>query len=167
MSDHKVGRPRGARIARGTLDLLLLVAVVYVCTLLAAAAGEAANKHAQLSIVKAESRALYRAFRTYHERNRAYPDSYARPSFDRATLDPLRRRGYYSGTLLANVRNQRADAYESPDDQGLNHEFWIEMSLAHDPTVRVVVASSDDAPASGGQWLEGAFIVHGGTLEPL
>lgn len=167
MSDRKVGRPRGTRVVRGTLDLLLLVAIAYVCTLLATSAGGAANKHAQLSIVKSESRALYQAFRTYHERNREYPNSYTWPQFDRETLDPLKRRGYYKGALLANIRNGRVDAYESPDDQGPNREFWIEMSLADDPAVRVVVASSDDAPAGGGRWLEGVFVVRGGVLEPL
>ena len=83
------------------------------------------------------------------------------------TLDPLARRGYYRGVMLAKLTNNRADAYDSPDDKGRNREFWLEMTLAMDPSVRILVAKSDDAPLSGGRWVEGVFIYRNGELEPL
>ena len=79
----------------------------------------------------------------------------------------MTKRGYYRGLLLKRMRGNRADAYDSPDDQGRNREFWIEMTLAQDPSIRILIAKSDDAPLSGGRWVEGAFIYRDGDLEPL
>ena len=44
---------------------------------------------------------------------------------------------------------------------------WIEMTLASDPDVRVLIATSDDAPLSRGSWTDGVFIVRGGRSERL
>jgi hypothetical protein len=81
------------------------------------------------------------------------------------SLDPLRKRGYYRGSLTSHVLNHRVDAYDSPDDLGPNREFWIEMSLRSDPSVRVLVACSDDAPSSGGSWRDGVYVLRDGVLE--
>jgi len=158
---------RSAPAWRTVLDWLLFTAVLYMGSLLLLSAKDAADASAQQSIIKHEARALFRAFESYYERNRSYPNSYSEPRFDRATLDPLARRGYYKGNLLTNLRDHRIDAYDSPDDQGPNREFWVEMSLENDPAVRVVVANSDDAPLGAGRWLSGVFIFRDGALEPF
>jgi hypothetical protein len=149
------------------LDLLLAGAIVYVGSLVAASAVAEANRRAELRLIAAEAATLYRAFETYADRNRGYPNAYVEPRFDLATLEPLRRRGYYRGPLLATLDGRRADAYGSPDDRGPNREFWIEMTPASDRTVRVIVARSDDAPLGGGQWLDGVFLYRDGALERL
>ena len=43
----------------------------------------------------------------------------------------------------------------------------LEMTLDRDPEIRLLVARSDDAPASGGSWVDGVFLVRGGVLKPL
>ena len=68
-----------------------------------------------------------------------------------------------NGVLL----NGRIDVYQSPDDQGLNQEFWLEMTLERDPSIRLLVTHSDDAPLSGGVWLDGVFVYRNGKLEPV
>jgi hypothetical protein len=160
-------RSRAWRVARGLFDLALLVAVVYVGCLLGSVALEAASRRAELRVVQSEARALYRAFQSYRQRNRGYPNSYTEPRFDLLTLDPLRRRGYYDGALPAHLVARRVDAYESPDDRSLNREFWLEMTFGRDRSIRVLIAQSDDAPLGGGIWLDGAFLYRDGKLEPL
>ena len=79
----------------------------------------------------------------------------------------LARRGYYVGRVRGLLAGARADAYDSPDDRGPNREFWMEMTLASDPSVRFVIARSDDAPMGGGTWLDGAYVFRTGRLERL
>jgi prepilin-type N-terminal cleavage/methylation domain-containing protein len=45
-----------------------------------------------------------------------------------------------------------------------NKEFWLTMTMARNPTIRFVVASSDNAPLAGGEWLEGVYIYQNGEL---
>jgi hypothetical protein len=149
------------------IDLVLAGAIVYVASLVATSAIEAANRRAELRLVKAEAAVLFRAFETYAESNHGYPNAYVEPRFDPATLDPLRRRGYYRGALLTALDGHRADAYGSPDDGGPNREFWLELSLASDPAIRVLLARSDDAPLGGGKRLDGVYVLRDGALEPL
>ena len=110
---------------------------------------------------------MYDAFEKYYERHRQYPHAYTRRQFDVETLDPLFRRGYYRGIILTRMRDERADLYDSPDDGGENQEFWIEMTPRLDPSLRILVANSDDAPLGGGRRRQGAFLYQDGKLEPL
>jgi hypothetical protein len=61
----------------------------------------------------------------------------------------------------------RPDGYDSPDDGGPNQEFWLEMTLQLDPGIRMVVANSNDAPLSGGDWLDGIYLYRDGVLSKL
>ena len=160
-------KPGPMKIMRWTADLALAAATVYMLGLIGAAAIESANKRAGIRIVSNEARSIYESLHRYYQRNRAYPNAYAEPGFELDTFEPLRRRGYYTGQVTQHLALGRIDAYDSPDDQGLNREFWIEMTLRQDPSIRFLVASSDDAPLGGGAWHDGAFIYRDGKLEPL
>ena len=149
------------------LNMLLGTALAGVLGLSFLQAMRQANLEADLRIARNEATNLHRAFQAYHERHGSYPNSYAAPSIDERTLDPLRRRGYYTGQIAGVLRNGRIDAYHSPDDQGLNQEFWLEMTQARDPSIRFLIARSDDSPLSGGEWREGVFIYHDGRLESV
>jgi hypothetical protein len=147
------------------VDGFLALTLCYMVYLIASAAVDTANARTELRVLTNEAEALYEAFGRYNARNHGYPSTYSGSRFDVETLDPLRKRGYYRGSLTSYVLNHRVDAYDSPDDLGPNREFWIEMSLRSDPSVRVLVARSDDAPLGGGTWREGVFVLRGGVLE--
>ena len=107
------------------------------------------------------------SFESFHGYHDAYPAEYTDDAFHAETLDPLRSGGYYDGAVTVRLKDKRVDAYGSPDDQGLNQEFWVEMTLATDPSIRFLIARSDDAPMSAGRWAEGAYIHRDGKLERL
>jgi len=155
------------RFGRSLLDLLLLAAIVYGGWGVAQSALSSADRDADIRVVLMEARAVYEAFEKYRERNGEYPGTYTEPRFDPVTLDPFRKRGYYDGFLTIKLRGQQVDAYDSPDDRGINQEFWAELTLGDDPSIRFLIAKSDDAPMGGGKWREGVFIWRRGVLEPV
>lgn len=158
-------KKRGALVT--IVDLALAAAAGYLVWAMLGTALERANIDSDLRIVTKEARDLYDAFQAFNERNEGYPADYAGRVFDPTTLDPLRKRGYYRGHIEARLNGERIDAYGSPDDRGLNQEFWLEMSLARDPRIRVLIARSDDAPLGAGEWREGVYVFRGGKLRAL
>jgi hypothetical protein len=152
---------------RTWLDVVLAGFLVALCSQFVLPAIQAARRREALEPVAQEAHALYSAFLKYRERNGSFPDVHSDPPFDPGTFEPLRRRGYYSGKLANYVLGGHIDAFDAPDDRGVNHEFWIEMTLASDPDDRLLIAMSDDAPLGRGTWVDGVFLVHGGRLEAL
>ena len=155
------------RLGRASVDAALIVAIVFLGQQVVDTAIARADKQASIDSLTREARSLYAALDRYFEDNRAYPSEHAEPRFDLATLEPLRQRGYYRGAINHHLLRKRIDAYESPDDRGTNREYWLEMTLAADPSVRLLVCRSDDAPLGGGDWLDGVFILRDGALEAL
>jgi hypothetical protein len=152
---------------RTWIDLALAITLVAVCSQIALPAIQAARRREALQPVAQEAHALYSAFMKYRERNGSFPDVTSDPPFDPDTFEPLRRRGYYTGKLSNYLLGGRIDAFDAPDDRGVNHEFWIEMTLASDPNVRILIASSDNAPLGRGSWADGVYLVRGGRMEAL
>ena len=150
-----------------SVDIVLVVALIGMAVPLAISAVNSSKVQAEREVVEREAQQLYQAFLAFYERNGEYPKAFGVDGLDPTTLDPLRRRGYYDGPLLTRLFDERVDAYDSPDDRGRNQEFWLEMTLAEAPTVRFVVARSDNAPLGGGEWLDGVYIRHGRRLEAL
>lgn len=153
--------------ARTVLDAALAAASMLLLSHVLIVAFEVAEKKATVRRVATEAQTIYDAFALYYDRNGKFPDDADESRFDRVSLDPLRRRGYYQGSVDYLLMDRKADGYDSPDDRGSNQEFWLEMTLAGDPSVRVLVVRSDDAPLGGGQWRDGAYIVRKGRLEQL
>jgi hypothetical protein len=160
-------QPARGGTVRTLVDAVLLVLLVGLSVQIAFAAHRTAKRREQVQAIGAEAKALYAAFQSYRERNGVYPDEHARPPFDPVTFEPLRRRGYYHGAIDAFLLNGRVDGYDAPDDQGPDHEFWMEMTLASDPSVRILIARSDNAPSSRGTWIDGVFVWRDGKLEQL
>lgn len=149
------------------LNLLLALAWIVAVVCLVVSLTQSSDLKTQRQTIETEARDLYAAFGDYYERHGEYPAAYAGSRFDPETLDPLRRRGYYEGNLPNRLLQQRLDGYDSPDDRGLNREFWVELTLADDPSIRYLVARSDNAPLGGGTWRDGVFIWRNGRLEDL
>jgi hypothetical protein len=153
--------------ARTVLDAALAAASVLLLSHVLIVAFEVAEQKATIRRVAIEAQTVYDAFALYYDRNGEFPDDADKSRFDRTSLDPLRRRGYYQGSVDYLLMDRKADGYDSPDDLGSDQEFWLEMTLASDPSVRVLVVRSDDAPLGGGEWRDGAYIVRKGRLEQL
>lgn len=153
--------------ARTVLDAALAAASLLLLSHVLIVAFEVAERKATVRRVTNEARTIYDAFALYYDRNGEFPDHADKSRFDRVSLDPLRRRGYYRGSIDYLLLDRKADGYDSPDDLGSNQEFWLEMTLAGDPRIRVLIARSDDSPLGGGQWRDGAYIVRKGRLERL
>jgi hypothetical protein len=147
--------------SRPWLDGLLALLLFGLVVLLAAEAWDVAHGRAERRAVTAEARALYDALEQYRTRHGAYPGATEPPGLAPASLEPLRRRGYYHGFLPAKLLGRQIDAYAA----NAAGEFWLEMTLEADPDVRILVARSDEAPMSAGSWREGVFVWTGDALE--
>lgn len=122
---------------------------------------------AHISAAATDARAIYVAFKRFNVDNSMYPNATEDPAFQLDSFEPLVSMGYYDGRLASRLHRDRADAYDSPDDMGVNQEFWLELSLAYDPTVRFLVADSNDAPLGGGRYFDGLYLFRDGALTDL
>jgi len=156
-------------MARGfsLIELLVVVAIIAVLMGIAIPLMQSAMLRAHVGTMASDSRILHTAFKQYFLDFNMYPNSSDSPAFDLDTFDPLVSEGYHSGRITGKMENEVADGYDSPDDQGVNQEFWIEYTLAYDPTVRFLVADSDDGPLSGGDYVDGVYLYLNGVLHPL
>jgi len=152
---------------RRWVDLLLLLGTLWMLGLVAKSAVQSANVKADTATVSQEAERLYDAFSRFHEQNGRFPGLDNEDSLEPASLNPLRERGYYKGHIVPKLADGRVDAYSAADGRGDNDEFWLEMSLDSDPSIRFLVVRSDDAPLGGGRWREGAFVYRDGVLRPL
>lgn len=150
---------------RIVLNLILFVAWIAATGALVLSLTDASQLRADREALERDAREVYQAFEVYHRRHGEFPDPESDPNCRPGTLDPLRRRGYYDGVLTRRLLEGRIDGYGAPDDRGQNQEFWVELTLASDPTVRYLVARSDDAPLGGGTWHDGVYALRNGRLE--
>jgi prepilin-type N-terminal cleavage/methylation domain-containing protein len=146
------------------IELLIVVGIIGVIAAIAIPNLREAIIKAEVRAAYAEGRQLLDSFVRYYTDYNMYPNANSDPAFNITTYDPLRSLRYYNGDLNKKLLNGEADAYDSPDDRGLNQEFWLEGSLHVDPTIRIVVADSDNAPTSGGVPLNGVYFYRNGEM---
>ncbi len=151
---------------RSWVDLLLLAGCAWALVAAAQAGLARSNVDADITVVSNEAKQLYAAFVRFHKNNERFPTGHGDSAAERDALDPLKRRGYYRGSVTTRLVDGAPDAYVSSGSGGRS-EFWLEMSLDSDPAVRFLVARSDDAQLGGGKWRDGAFVYRAGELEPL
>jgi prepilin-type N-terminal cleavage/methylation domain-containing protein len=149
------------------IELLIVVAIIGILSAIAVPLYRQAVLRGHVSALATDARAVYTAFKQHHIDHSMYPYASASPKFELDTFEPLGSMGYYDGGVASKLLNDRADAYDSPDDQGDNREFWLEMTLEFDPSVRFLICDSDDAPLSGGVYLDGVFLYRDGVLTPI
>jgi len=154
----------GLRRLRNVIDTLLACGVLYLLVAIMTTALDRAQRRTSLRLLVGEASDIYDAFDRYSVRNHGFPAAYDQAALDLESLDPLRKRGYYDGPVRLMLHDRRADAYNAPSDQGPQREFWLELTLRGDPSTRVLIARSDDAPLSGGQWLDGVFVFRDGEM---
>ena len=149
------------------IELLIVVAIIGFIAAIAIPMLQQATLRANVSAVAAEAKTVYAAFKQHYIDEELYPFASANPAFELDTFEPLRSFGYYDGDITTQLAGGKADAYDSPDDQGRNREFWLEMTLKADPSIRFLVADSDDAPLSGGDYVDGIYLYRDGVLKPI
>jgi prepilin-type N-terminal cleavage/methylation domain-containing protein len=167
MSETTKPERKPVKEARGftTVELLIAVAIIGVLSAIAIPELQGARIRAEMRAVTSDLRSLHTAFKEYYVDHGSYPPNGA--SFDLRTFSPLNDKGYYSGLISARMMNEEADAYDAPDDLGTDQEFWLEMTLKRDATVRFLVADSDDAPLGGGDSYDGVYVFENGARVEL
>lgn len=150
------------------LELLVMVAIIATLSAIAIPMMRDALTRAHVRAGASDARVIYTAFKRYHINHSGYPYATTSPAFELDSFEPLVSGGYYDGRVLSRLSNQTVDGYDSPDDDyGPNQEFWLEMTLDYDSSIRFLVSDSDDAPLSGGTWLDGIFLFRDGVLTEL
>ena len=149
------------------VEVLVVMAIIAVLMGIMVPIMQTAMLRAHVGGLATDARIVQNAFKRYYIDFNMYPNSVDSPAFNLATFEPLVSAGYYDGRIVGKLENQQADDYDSPDDQGVNQEFWLELTLDFDPSVRFVVADSDDAPLAGGQQVDGIYLYKNGVLHPL
>jgi hypothetical protein len=141
------------RIGRA-IDTAIVAGIVVFALATASTLVDRSRLRSERERVLRDARELYEAMQLYRERHGCYPPAHGEDGFDPTSLEPLRRRGYYTGRLLERADRGRLDGYEG---QG-GDEYWLELTVASQPSTRILIARSDDAPLGGGAWLEGVYL---------
>ncbi|MDQ7006625.1 MAG: type II secretion system protein [Acidobacteriota bacterium] len=162
------GKSAGPRERGFTLlELLMVTGIIGVLSAIAIPLLQRAIVQSELKAVVSEGRTIHTAFKNYYLDRSQYPSTAGADAFELDTFEPLRRNRYYVGNLGARLLGEQADAYGSPDDQGQNQEFWLEMTLSKDQSIRFLICDSDNAPLSGGTYLDGVFAYENGVQKNL
>ncbi len=148
------------------IELLIVVVIIGILAAIAIPQLQAAMLRSHVASAAAEAKTLYTGFKQHFVDRNMYPYATSAPNFQLDTFEPLVSMGYYRGGLPSRLSGGQADDYDSPDDQGTNQEFWLEMTLKYDPTVRILVVDSDDAPLTGGAYFDGVYVYKDGVLTP-
>lgn len=149
------------------VELLLILAIIGILAAITIPLVHRAIVTSALSTVTTEAETVYTAFKQHYASESEYPFAVGEPVFELDTFEPLRSAGYYVGDITTKLAAGKADAYDSPDDRGQNREFWLEMTLKADRSIRILVADSDDAPLSGGEYVDGIYLYRDGKLKPI
>jgi prepilin-type N-terminal cleavage/methylation domain-containing protein len=146
------------------IELMIVTVIIGIVVGIASLGTRRVQVKAHLASVVADGRILYQGLEEFYTIAYRYPNSASNPSFNLVTFEPLRSQVGYQGSINSRLLNGQADSYESPDDQGPNQEWWVQMTLAIDPAFQVVIAVSDNVPLLPGVWMQGVYTFENGTL---
>lgn len=145
------------------LEVLVVFAVIASLVAIVIPMMKDALRRSHIRAGASNARTLFTAYKQYRIDQDYYP-----ATTNLVDFEPLKSTGYYrTGGFAVSLVNDQADAYGSPDDSGTNQEFWLEMTLEYDPTVRFLVCDSDDAPLAGGDFYNGIYVFENGSLMRL
>lgn len=150
---------RDAEKGFSLLELLIVVATVMILMAIAIPSFSDALKRANTASLSTDAKALYVAVKQYYIDNNTYPVT---TGFSLNTLEPLVGMGYYTGGVQSRLVAGQADGYMGSAD-----EFWLEMTLDFDPSIRFLVANSQNAPMAGGAFHDGVFLYVDGVLREI
>ena len=149
------------------IEMLVVMAILLIITSMMFPLFKSAILRAQVGAMASDAKAIQMGFKRFYIDNDMYPNASDDPAFQLDTFEPLVSEGYYDGRVAGKLEDDQADAYDSPDDEGRNQEFWLEMTLKVDPRIRFLVADSDNSPLGGGAHYNGIYMFKNGVLTPL
>ena len=163
MARHLIGSTRDER-GFTLIEMMIVTVIVALLAGIAAVEFRGVQVKAHVASVVADGRILYHGLEEFYSLHYGYPNSSSNPAFNLTTFEPLRTLSGYQGSINARLVNGQADAYDSPDDQGPNQEWWIQMTLLIDPSFQVVIAMSDNVALNPGVWMDGVYTFENGAL---
>jgi prepilin-type N-terminal cleavage/methylation domain-containing protein len=153
------------------IELLVTVAIIAVIAAMAIPVYMNALRQSHRAGLVAEAETLYKAFHRNYLDYSQFPATSSPPAdvFHLDSLEPLVGRGYIrdSGSLLTKLVDRQATAYDSPDANSVNSQFWVVLTLEFDPAVQVLVASTDQYPGFVGTWFDGLYYIEGAQIVPV
>ena len=149
------------------VEIMVVMLILFIITAMMVPLMRSAILRAHVGAMAADAKAIHLAFKRFYIDNDMYPNADNDPAFQLDTFEPLVSQGYYSGVVIPKLEGDTCDDYDSPDDQGLNQEFWLELTLKYNPSIRFLIAESDNAPLGGGDYYDGIYMYKDGVLTPL
>ena len=148
------------------IELMVVVMIISLASAIAVPALQSATDKARRNAMIADGRVLYDAFMTYHVDEGHFPPESGPDGFDRQTLDPLAREGYYpiAQAFLGKLAGNGVLLYLAPNISSPDSEFIAVMRADYDRNVVVVVAHTRIIHAAG-QFLDGVYLITNGELE--
>ena len=141
------------------IELLVVMMTVMVLMAIAIPMFQDALLRANTSSLSTDAKSIYVAIKHYYVDNNTYPPTDA---FEVDSFEPLVSMGYYQGRAYSRLANDEVDGYLGTQD-----EFWLEMTLKSDTSVRFLVADSPNAPMAGGVYHDGVFLYLDGVLRQI
>ena len=146
------------------IELMIVTVIVAILAGIAGVQFRGIQVKAHLASVVADGRILHHGLEEFYALNYEFPNATSNPAFNLVTFEPLRTLVGYQGSINARLLNGQADAYDSPNDQGSNQEWWVQMTLLIDPSFQVVIAASDNVPLLNGVRLDGVYTFENGVM---
>jgi prepilin-type N-terminal cleavage/methylation domain-containing protein len=149
------------------VEVMVVMLIIFIVAGMMIPLMRSAILRAHVGAMAADAKSIHLAFKRFYIDNDMYPNSENDPAFQLDSFEPLVAEGYYDRRVASKLDGEQADGVDSPDDQGLNQEFWLELTLKYNPNVRFLIAESDNAPLGGGDYYDGIYMYKGGVLTPL
>lgn len=130
------------------IELLIVVAIIGILAAIAIPSFLKYRKTSQITSISAECRTLQNQFELYYIGKNEYPES-----LNFSDFSPIP----FKGNMLRFLVNNQIDSYDSPDDEGNNQEYWLQVTFSEDPTIQFIVAHSNNVPLELGTMLNGNF----------
>ncbi len=150
------------------LELLVTMAIIFVIASIAIPIYAAAMTKSRKVALAADARSLYSAFLRYDFDNDLFPSTSSPPAraLNLTTLDPLVSGGYISTAtpFVSKLQGGQLTAYDSPNVGAADSQFWAVLTSNVDPSIVVLVASTDQYPGNPGVWYDGVFYIVGSSI---
>lgn len=163
------------------LELIVVCTILGVLALISIPQYNSLREKGERTSILSDCGSIYRMFVVSYVENDRYPNATAGDYiFNLNTLYPLTDSTYMGGIkpeidipfFLKKFQNDKAEDFDSPDIiPGDNQKFYLILAWKKDPSLKYVVAQSDDVfygdgstKVDNGNWIDGVFATKGGEI---